>query len=104
MFLSGGAALFGIVLAGPRNQPHTIALGLAILRSKTMSAGNFVALLAMTIVVWSVFAIWGEPWETKRGQLVSYTPPAIQVANMPDEAPLLPDRMQVSSISRSPAR
>jgi hypothetical protein len=69
-----------------------------------MSVGNIVALLVMTIVIWSVFAIWGESWETQRGQLVSYTPPAIQVANMPDEAPLLPDRMEVSSISRSPER
>ena len=69
-----------------------------------MSAGNFVALLAMTIVIWSVFTIWGEPWQTQRARLVSFTSPAVQVANMPEEAPLLPDRMEVSAISSSPAR
>jgi hypothetical protein len=67
-----------------------------------MSAGNLVALLAMTIIVWSIFAIWGEPWETRRAHLVSYTPSPIEVANMPQEAPLLPDRMQVGSISPAP--
>jgi len=67
-----------------------------------MSAGNLVALMAMAIIVWSAFAIWGEPWEGRRAHLVTFTSPAIEVANMPQEAPLLPDRMQVGSISPAP--
>lgn len=63
-----------------------------------MYAGNFVALLAMAVAIWSAFALFGEPWQTKQAKLVSVSIPRIEIASMPREAPLLPDRMQVGSI------
>jgi hypothetical protein len=69
-----------------------------------MPAGKFIAFLAMVIVVWSVFAMWGEPWETKRANLVTPEPPESVTAYMRAERPALPDRMPVGSIARRPER
>jgi hypothetical protein len=71
-------------------------------RRKTMSAGNFVAVLAMAIVVWSAFAFLGESWETPQAHLVTYTAPEAELAARPQEPPILPDRMLVGSITPRP--
>jgi hypothetical protein len=70
-----------------------------------MSAGNFVAVLALIVTVWSAFAILGEPWETPRAQLVviAEDPAVYATRSAADAPPMLPDSMHVSAIgSRAP--
>ena len=61
-----------------------------------MPAGNFVAVLAMTLAIWCAFAILGSPWEGERARLVVLGAPQVSLETTLDAR--LPDSMRVSSI------
>lgn len=64
-----------------------------------MAAGNFVALLFMGLVLWSVFAIFGDPWETQEARLV--VPTLSQVDTMPTASVVpLPETMPIETIGQ----